>query len=90
METISEQRCFGGVQGIYAHESDTVGTPMRFSVFSPPAAENGPVPVLWYLSGLTCTEGELHRQGRGPALRRGTWPHARCAGYQSPGRRDRW
>ena len=56
METISEQRCFGGVQGIYRHASDVTATPMQFSVYAPRAAESGAVPVLWYLSGLTCTE----------------------------------
>ncbi len=56
LETLSEQRCFGGLQGTYRHQSDETSTPMQFSVFSPPAAEKGPVPVLWYLSGLTCTE----------------------------------
>ncbi|MXY63817.1 MAG: S-formylglutathione hydrolase [Gammaproteobacteria bacterium] len=56
MDTLSEQRCFGGVQGIYSHVSRETGTPMRFSVFAPPAAGEGTVPVLWYLSGLTCTE----------------------------------
>lgn len=56
METVSEQRCFGGVQGIYSHVSRETGTPMRFSVYAPPQAEAGAVPVLWYLSGLTCTE----------------------------------
>ena len=55
-ETLSEQRCFGGLQGIYRHQSDETGTPMQFSVYTPPAAEKGPVPVVWYLSGLTCTE----------------------------------
>ncbi len=56
METVNEQRCFGGVQGIYRHSSVETATPMQFSVFSPPHAANGKVPVLWYLSGLTCTE----------------------------------
>ncbi len=56
VETISENRCFGGVQGVYRHDSTETGTPMRFSVYRPPAASAGPVPVLWYLSGLTCTE----------------------------------
>lgn len=54
METVSEQRCFGGVQGIYRHESAETGTPMQFSVYMPDASDR--VPVLWYLSGLTCTE----------------------------------
>lgn len=56
MDTISEQRCFGGTQGVYRHDSRETGTPMQFAVYSPPAAESGPVPVLWFLSGLTCTE----------------------------------
>lgn len=56
MEKLSEQRCFGGVQGIYRHQSQETGTPMQFSVYTPPQAEQGKVPVLWYLSGLTCTE----------------------------------
>ena len=53
METISENRCFGGVQGVYRHRSDACGCDMTFAVFLPPG--DGPHPVLWYLSGLTCT-----------------------------------
>ena len=56
METLSEQRCHGGVQGFYRHESQETGTPMRFAVYLPPAVNQGPVPVLYYLAGLTCTE----------------------------------
>jgi S-formylglutathione hydrolase len=56
METLSEQKCFGGTQGVYRHDSETTGTPMQFAVYTPPDAESGPVPVLWFLSGLTCTE----------------------------------
>jgi S-formylglutathione hydrolase len=55
-ETISEQRCFGGLQGFYQHQSTATATPMRFAVYIPPAAERGTVPVLYYLAGLTCTE----------------------------------
>ena len=55
-ETLSEHRCFGGVQGFYRHASAEIGLPMRFGVFLPPQAERGPVPVLFYLAGLTCTE----------------------------------
>ncbi len=54
MEIVNEQRCFGGTQGAYRHESAEVGTSMQFSVFQPDGANNAP--VLWYLSGLTCTE----------------------------------
>ncbi len=56
LETISEQRCFGGVQGVYRHESRETGTPMRFAVFTPPQAKTAKVPVFWFLAGLTCTE----------------------------------
>ena len=55
METISENRCFGGTQGVYRHASEATGTDMTFGLFLPAEAEDGPVPVLWYLSGLTCT-----------------------------------
>ncbi|MSU89531.1 S-formylglutathione hydrolase [Rhodobacteraceae bacterium 2CG4] len=55
METLSEIRCFEGVQGVYRHDSDVCGCPMTFAVYLPPQAAAGPVPVLWYLSGLTCT-----------------------------------
>ena len=55
MKTISENRCFGGVQGVYSHASQATGTDMTFGLFLPERAEEGPVPLLWYLSGLTCT-----------------------------------
>lgn len=55
MRTISENRCFGGVQGVYTHDSGATGTDMTFGLFLPEEAERAPVPVLWYLSGLTCT-----------------------------------
>lgn len=56
METISEHVCFGGVQGFYRHASSEIGLPMQFSVYQPPQAQYGKVPVLFYLAGLTCTE----------------------------------
>lgn len=55
MKTLSENKCFGGVQGVYSHLSEATGCEMTFAVFLPPQAEKGPVPCLWYLSGLTCT-----------------------------------
>lgn len=55
-ETLSEHGCFGGRQGFYRHASAEIGLPMRFAVFVPPQAAAGPVPVLFYLAGLTCTE----------------------------------
>lgn len=56
LETISEVRCFGGLQGFYRHQSVLIGLPMQFSVYQPPQARLHPVPVLFYLPGLTCTE----------------------------------
>ena len=55
METVSENRAFGGVQGVYRHRSAAVGCEMTFGLYLPPQAADGPVPVVWYLSGLTCT-----------------------------------
>jgi len=56
VETLSEQRCHGGTQGFYRHRSETTGTDMRFAAFLPPQAAREPVPVLYFLAGLTCTE----------------------------------
>ena len=56
LEILSEQACFGGVQGLYRHASRECASPMRFSVFRPPQAASARVPVLYYLAGLTCTE----------------------------------
>ncbi|MEL7252529.1 MAG: S-formylglutathione hydrolase [Pseudomonadota bacterium] len=55
METQSENACFGGVQGVYTHASKACACDMTFGLFLPEEAKDGPVPVLWYLSGLTCT-----------------------------------
>ncbi len=55
-EEVSKTRCFGGTQLILTHQSESTGTPMKLAVFLPPAAEKGPVPAVYYLSGLTCTE----------------------------------
>ncbi len=55
METLSENAAFGGVQGVYKHASDACNCDMTFGLFLPEEARDGPVPVLWYLSGLTCT-----------------------------------
>jgi len=55
MRTISESRAFGGVQGVYAQPSQATGTEMTFGLFLPEGAEDGPVPLVWFLSGLSCT-----------------------------------
>lgn len=56
LNLISEHGCFGGSMRFYSHESRECRTEMRLSVYVPPQAERGPVPVLYYLAGLTCTE----------------------------------
>lgn len=55
MKTLSENACFGGTQGVYSHRSTTCQCDMTFAVYLPPQAAKSPVPVLWFLSGLTCT-----------------------------------
>ena len=55
MKTISESRAYGGVQGVYSHPSIACDCDMTFGLFLPEQAEDGPVPLLWFLSGLTCT-----------------------------------
>ena len=55
-EIISESRCFGGMQGVYRHDSGVLGCAMRFAFFRPPQALEARVPVVYWLSGLTCTE----------------------------------
>ncbi|MFN4155947.1 MAG: S-formylglutathione hydrolase [Paracoccaceae bacterium] len=55
MKTVSENRAFGGVQGVYSHASNATGGEMTFGLFLPEGAEDGPVPLVWFLSGLTCT-----------------------------------
>ena len=64
MEIKSENACFGGTQGVYAHASDACGGEMTFGFFLPKEAKLCPVPVLWYLSGLTCThENAMSKAG---------------------------
>ena len=55
MEKVSENACFGGVQGVYKHASAVCHCEMTFGLFLPPQAKHRKVPLLWYLSGLTCT-----------------------------------
>jgi S-formylglutathione hydrolase len=56
MELLAEHACFGGKQAFYRHASREIGAAMRFSVYCPPQQAQQPVPVLFYLAGLTCTE----------------------------------
>ena len=71
--TLESHRCFGGVQGFHEHASSTVGLPMRFGVYLPPQAEQGPRPVLYCLAGLTCNEQTF-------AIKAGAQQHAAAHG----------
>jgi len=63
METLSAARAFDGVQGVYRHASAATGTDMTFSVFVPAHDEGERLPVVWYLSGLTCTHANVTEKG---------------------------
>ncbi|MFE0018761.1 S-formylglutathione hydrolase [Mesorhizobium sp. NPDC059054] len=63
MKTVSTSKSHGGVQGVYSHASDACACDMTFAVFVPPQAKDHPVPVLWYLSGLTCTHANVMDKG---------------------------
>ena len=87
-------RCHGGVQAVYEHDSSATDTKMAFSIYLPPAAENGQrCPVLWWLSGLTCTwENATTKAGfQGPAASAGmivVCPDTSPRGLDLPGEHD--
>jgi S-formylglutathione hydrolase len=63
LETVSTNQAFGGIQGVYTHQSVATGTGMTFSVFVPPHLPGAKLPVVWYLSGLTCTHANVTDKG---------------------------
>lgn len=63
IETVSEAKSHGGVQGVYRHRSSSTGTEMQFSVFVPAHEAGARLAVLWYLSGLTCTHANVTEKG---------------------------
>lgn len=64
MKTVSTSLSHGGIQGVYSHASEACACDMTFAVFVPPQAKDGnKVPVLWYLSGLTCTHANVMEKG---------------------------
>ncbi len=63
MKTVSTAKSHGGVQGVYSHDSSACACEMTFAVFVPPQARTQPCPVLWYLSGLTCTHQNVMDKG---------------------------
>jgi S-formylglutathione hydrolase len=95
MDTISKARSHGGIQGVYRHEAETTRCPMTFAVYLPPQAETGTVPVLWYLSGLTCTHANVMDKGeyRRAAARHGiaiVAPDTSPRGPEVPDEPDNW
>jgi len=63
MDQISANRSHGGTQGVYTHQSSATGTPMTVSVFVPDHAPGQKLPVVWFLSGLTCTHANVTEKG---------------------------
>ncbi|GHC70533.1 S-formylglutathione hydrolase [Limoniibacter endophyticus] len=63
MKTISQAKAFGGIQGVYSHESEACHCTMTFAVYLPPKAATEKCPILWYLSGLTCTHANVMDKG---------------------------
>ena len=63
LETVSEAKSFGGRQSVHTHRSAATGTAMTFAVFVPEHAPGAKLPVLWYLSGLTCTHANVVEKG---------------------------
>lgn len=95
MKTLSTAKSHGGVQGVYSHASDACACDMTFAVFVPPQAADGPCPVLWYLSGLTCTHANVMEKGeyRRLAAELGltvVCPDTSPRGEDVPDERDNW
>jgi len=95
LKTLSEHACFGGVQGFYEHASSTIGLPMRLGVYQPPQARHGPVPTVFYLAGLTCTEETfaIKAGAQRVAAELGLMlvtPDTSPRGAQVPGEADSW
>jgi S-formylglutathione hydrolase len=63
LETVSLNKSHGGIQGVYRHASRETKTPMTFSVYVPPHRADAKLPVVWYLSGLTCTHANVTEKG---------------------------
>lgn len=63
METVATAKAFGGTQAVYRHASAATSTAMTFSVYVPPHAPGARLPVVWYLSGLTCTHANVTDKG---------------------------
>ncbi len=95
MELFSEHGCFGGQQRFYKHDSQSIGLPMKFSVFLPPQAAHGRVPALLYLAGLTCNEETFMTKAGAQRLAAELGlaliaPDTSPRGADAPGEADSW
>lgn len=95
MKTISTAKCHGGIQGVYSHRSEVTDCDMTFAVFVPPQAKKAPCPVVWYLSGLTCTHQNVMDKGeyRRAAAEAGlivVCPDTSPRGEGIPDEKDNW
>ncbi|MFL6658951.1 MAG: S-formylglutathione hydrolase [Massilia sp.] len=95
LELLSEHACFGGVQRFYRHQSSSIGLPMRFSVFIPPAPAEPTYPAVFYLAGLTCNEETFMTKAgaQRAAAREGLMliaPDTSPRGANIPGEADAW
>ncbi|MFZ2389476.1 MAG: S-formylglutathione hydrolase [Polaromonas sp.] len=94
-QLLGEHACFGGRQRFYQHDSHEIGLPMRFSVFLPPQAAQGPVPALMYLAGLTCNEETFMAKAGAQRLAAALGmalvaPDTSPRGAKVPGEADSW
>jgi len=95
MQTLSTTRAHGGIQGVYKHVATSTACEMTFAVFVPPEATDKPCPVLWYLSGLTCTHENVMDKGeyRQMAAQKGiiiVCPDTSPRGEGVPNEEDNW
>lgn len=95
LQLLSEHACFGGVQRFYQHDSQAIDLPMKLGVYLPPQAKDGPVPVLIYLAGLTCTEETFAIKGGAQRLAAEhgiaiVTPDTSPRGANVPGESDYW
>lgn len=94
-EQLSAGKMFGGWNKKYKHQSDTLGCSMTFTVYYPPAAEKGKVPILYFLAGLTCTDDNMIQksgaQRKASALGIALIaPDTSPRGLDTPGSKDSW
>lgn len=95
MKTVSSSRSFGGVQSVHTHVSEACACEMTFALYLPPQAGHRKVPVLWYLSGLTCTHQNVMDKGeyRRAASELGVaiiCPDTSPRGAEVPDEKDNW